>query len=513
MVRRLLMMVVLALAWVAPARADDISASGRGVVRIVTIAVVDDEVVGFGHGSGFAVAPNRIVTNAHVVELADRYPGNVVIGIVPSEGDKSYQGKLIAIDQQRDLALIEFSGIRLPPLTLYTGAPGDGEALIALGYPGNVDLATARSAADFINPQSPVRSQGGFAGTRALQGTSVLLHTASIARGNSGGPLLDRCGRVLGVNSAITRADEGDSTFAFAIAGNELAAFLQRAKQPFATVSVPCTSIEEQLAQERNADEKARLDAEARARADAVKSASEREDAISQARARNIVARENHMAGAAVLLVLGALALGGAGLLLSRDRRREAIWLAAGGGVLMLGAVVLFLTRPDFDESHILPVPKANAGAAVPDQMALGRMTCALVPERSRITVSNVDRVELDIGADGCINGRTQYAESGTLWQRILVPDQDQTVSVLVYDPATKTYTNTRYLLSSEQMTKARQLRTGVELKTCSADQAARANLAAQQQALRAALPPVYNEKLVYSCSPGPSGPPSAAAK
>ncbi len=53
-----------------PARADDISAAGRGVVRIVTIAVMDDEVVGFGHGSGFAVAPNRIVTNAHVVEAA-----------------------------------------------------------------------------------------------------------------------------------------------------------------------------------------------------------------------------------------------------------------------------------------------------------------------------------------------------------------------------------------------------------------------------------------------------------
>nr|WP_294817120.1 trypsin-like peptidase domain-containing protein [uncultured Sphingomonas sp.] len=510
---RFWLFLALLVATIQPARADDISASARGVVRIVTIAVVDDEVVGFGHGSGFAVAPNRIVTNAHVVELADRYPDNVVIGIVPSEGDKSYQGKLIAIDQQRDLALIEFTGVRLPPLTLYTGAPGDGEALIALGYPGNVDLATARSAADFINPQSPVRSQGGFAGTRSLQGTSVLLHTASIARGNSGGPLLDRCGRVLGVNSAITRADEGDSTFAFAIAGNELAAFLQGAKQPFATVSVPCTSVEEQLAQERNADEKARLDAEARARADAAKSATEREDTLSQARARNIVARENHMAGAGLLLVLGALALGGAGLLLSRDRRREAIWIAVGGGVLMLGAVVLFLTRPDFDESRMLSMPKASAGAAVPDQGAGGRMTCSLVPERSRITVSNVDKVALDVGTDGCINGRTQYAESGTTWQRILVPDEDQTVSMLVYDPATRTYTNTRYLLSSDQMAKARQLRTGVELKTCSSDQAARANLATRQQALRAALPPVYNEKLVYSCSAAPSGPPSAAAK
>lgn len=140
-------------------------------------------------------------------------------------------------------------------------------------------------------------------------------------------------------------------------------------------------------------------------------------------------------------------------------------------------------------------------------------MTCSLVPERSRITVSNVDKVALDVGTDGCINGRTQYAESGTTWQRILVPDEDQTVSMLVYDPATRTYTNTRYLLSSDQMAKARQLRTGVELKTCSSDQAARANLATRQQALRAALPPVYNEKLVYSCSAAPSGPPSAAAK
>ncbi|NIJ22393.1 S1-C subfamily serine protease [Sphingomonas naasensis] len=513
MVRRLLMMVVLALTCIGPARADDISASARGVVRIVTIAVVDDEVVGFGHGSGFAVAPNRIVTNAHVVELADRYPGNVVIGVVPSEGDKSWQGKLIAIDQQRDLALIEFSGVRLPPLTLYTGAPGDGESLIALGYPGNVDLATVRSAADFIKPLSPVRSQGGFAGNRMLEGTNVLLHTANIARGNSGGPLLDRCGRVLGVNSAITRADEGDSTFAFAIAGNELAAFLQGAKQPFATVNVPCTSVEEQLALERNADEKARFDADERARADAAKSAGERADAIAQARARNVVSRENHMAGAAVLLVFGALALGAAGLLLSRDRRREAIWLAAGGGVLMLGAVVLFLTRPDFDESRILPVPKASAGAALPAPAALGRMSCTIVPERSRVTVSQTETVDLDVGADGCINGRTQYAESGATWQRILVPDQDQTVSVTVWDPANRIYTNTRYLLTSAQMEKARQLRASVPLKSCSADQAARASLATQQQALRAALPSVYNEKLVYSCSPGASGPPAATPK
>ncbi|MBX3566016.1 MAG: trypsin-like peptidase domain-containing protein [Sphingomonas sp.] len=507
--RRLLMLVALVLVWGAsPARADDISASGRGVVRIVTIAVVGDEVVGFGHGSGFAVAPNRIVTNAHVVDLAQRYPDNVVIGVVPSEGDKSFQGKLIKIDTSRDLALIEFTGARLPALTLYTGAPSDGEALFALGYPGNVDMATVRSAGDFIRPQSPVRSQGGFAGMRTLQGTSVLLHTANIARGNSGGPLLDRCGRVLGVNSAITRADEGDATFAFAISGKELAAFLAEAKQPVGQVAVPCTSVEEQMAQERDADEKARADAEALARSNAARTESERQDAIAQARNRNESTRENYMAGAALLLVFGALALGGGGLLLSRDRQREAIWVAAGGGILMLGAIALFFSRPSFDESKVMPVPKLGGGT-LPGEAAKGRLVCTLVPERSRVTVTATDKVDLDLGEDGCINGRTQYAEASGHWQRILVPDQEQTVSVLDYDPGTSTYTHTRYLLSSEQMAKARGLRKGVPLKTCSPDQAKRAELATQQQAIRAALPAVYNEKLVYRCTAGAEGPPA----
>ncbi|HTG37694.1 S1C family serine protease, partial [Sphingomonas sp.] len=250
----LLAMLVVAI---APARADDISAAARGVVRVVTVAMVDDEVVDFGHGSGFAVAPNRVVTNAHVVELAARYPDNVVVGVVPSEGERSVQGRLIAVDPARDLALIEFGEVRLPPLTLYTGAVEDGQALVSLGYPGNVDLATAQSAADFIRPQSPVRSQGNYSGVRSLGGTQVLLHTAGIARGNSGGPLLDACGRVLGVNSAITRADDGDAGFGFAIADAELMAFLREAGQSVAGVATPCTSIEAQLASERDADARA----------------------------------------------------------------------------------------------------------------------------------------------------------------------------------------------------------------------------------------------------------------
>ena len=117
--------------------------------------------------------------------------------------------------------------------------------------------------------------------------------------------------------------------------------------------------------------------------------------------------------------------------------------------------------------------------------------------------MSNTETVNLAIGTDGCINGKTQYAESGSHWTRILVPNDEATVSVLDYDPRGHTYTNTRYLLSSDAMTRLRALRTQVTLKNCSSDQAARGNLATRQQEIRASLPPVYNEKLVYRCTAG----------
>jgi hypothetical protein len=489
-----------------PARADDISAAARGVVRVVTVAMADDEVVGFGHGSGFAVAPNRVVTNAHVVELAAQYPDNVVIGIVPSEGERSVQGRLIAVDPARDLALIEFGEVRLPPLAIYSGPVEDGEALVSLGYPGNVDLATARSAADFIRPLSPVRSQGNYSGARSLGGTQVLLHTAGIARGNSGGPLLDRCGRVIGVNSAITRADDGDAGFGFAIADAELMAFLREAGQSVASVGAACTSIESQLASERDADARTAAAEAAAARETAEKNAAARAQAIEDAREANERTRENFLGIAALLLVVGALAVGGGGLLYQRGKQREAIWAGAGGAALMLAAVLVFLLRPAFDPERAEASARATAPTPTPTATsgdptaAIGALACTIDPARSRVTVSATDDVALDWGADGCVNGRTQYAEAGRRWARILVPDGEQTVSLLEFDPASRTYTNTRYLLSAQRMTEARALRKEVQLKQCSTDQAARASLASQQSAIRAALPQLPNERLVYRC-------------
>lgn len=498
MIRRLLLLLAL-LAAATPAAADDIGATARGVVRIVTIAVVDGQVVGFGHGSGVAIAPNRVVTNAHVTELAQRYPDNVVVGVVPSEGDKSFQGHVVAYDAKADLAMIEFSGARLPPATLYTGPVNEGDPVVALGYPGNVDLATARSAADYIRPTSPVRSEGVFSGRRSLTGVEVLLHTASIARGNSGGPLLDRCGRVIGVNSALTKAEEGDSTFGFAIADAELLAFLATAKQPISQVTLPCTSIDERLRQDREAAAAAADAQVAAAQVADSKATLAREQAMDAARAKLERHIENIIAIAAVLLVLAALAVGGAGMLEMREQRREAIWALSAGGVLFVASALVFLTRP----AGAVVLPEAPVASATTTDQGYGRYACRIQPKRSRINLTTPQDVSLDFGRDGCINGRTQYAENGKKWERILVPSDEQTVRVLEFDSAAKTYTDSRYYLTAPQMAEARKLRGGVEQKACTPNEADRQKLRSQQSAIRDALPAQPDEWLVYQCSAG----------
>src|SRR3546814_7579788 len=109
-----------------------------------------------------------------------------------------------SIDTARDLALIGMDEGRVPSAAVYTGPLDSGADVVALGYPGNVDLATARSAADYITPRIPVRSEGNVSNRRAVDGVAMLVHTAKISRGNSGGPLVDQCGRIVG----ITRSEE-----------------------------------------------------------------------------------------------------------------------------------------------------------------------------------------------------------------------------------------------------------------------------------------------------------------
>jgi V8-like Glu-specific endopeptidase len=495
----LLAMLTFALP-AAPARADDISVAGRSVVRVVVISFGEEgEVTGFGHGSGFAVAPNRVVTNAHVVaqvRQAEQEGRTVSVGVVPSQGAQASRARILAIDPARDLALLEVEDARIPPIPLYVGPLDDGVQIAALGYPGNVDLATARSADDYIQPLPPTRSVGIFSNVRPINGITTLLHTANIARGHSGGPLLDQCGRVLGVNTLITRNQDGDAPFAFAVANRELTAFLGQNRQPYQSVTTACVSMTDRLRQDQE-----RAAAEERARQQAAETAARQAQQTRQDNLNSIMEmRENRLALSVLLLVLSLLAFGGCFLLVIKNRSKHAKIMGGVGAGLLILAIIAFIARPSLSTVQEAQA-KASEAQPGPGRFA-GPNVCRLVQERSRLTISRADDVPLDWNPTGCVNGRTQYAQDGQTWRRILISAEQPVVSVSQFRPDTGEYVLTRYQLDNATMERVRATRRANEPRNCSADPEARIILADQQRDIAAMLPPLANanERLVYSC-------------
>lgn len=511
---RLLGALALLFALLAlPASADpgDVDAAARGVVRVVIIGSEDGQPSPVSHGTGFAVSPTRIVTNAHVVAEAAQ-DDTLRIGIVPAEGEGGAFARIVAVSPRNDLALLEIAegGLRLPPLALAGGSIANLGEVAAVGYPMNVDVAQGLGMNDIFRAQPPVKSRGFISGVRPSRQFDTILHTAPIARGNSGGPLLDACGRVIGVNSFSTDGASGDAEFYFAVTLRELVPFLRGNGVEPVVNALPCRSIDE-----LNAAERQRLEAEqsqARARlAERTETLREvRETARLAAQMEVIAARENRMALAFVAL-LAAIGMAYAasqwrGDEARRDRARIAAGLAA---ACIIVAALLWVTRPGLAEIEDRVAaaiakaegraPPAPAGAA--EGAAEGALICTLVPERSRVTSARTDDVAFEWSAQGCVNGRTQYGlGQGGEWQRVFAAQDDAAVAVNTYDPATRTLRTDRYLLGQDALAAAREARAAYSPPACGTPDAAR-TLGEQQSALIAALPDRPNERLVYSCT------------
>lgn len=143
-----------------PALADpgDIDAAARGVVRVIVVGGEGEEVFPVSHGSGFAVDAETIVTNAHVVSeaVAD---ADLAIGLVPSNGGGAVYGRVIAVSPRNDLALVRTTRpMHLSPLTIAGNAPANATAVLAIGYPMNVDQAQGLGEDDLFRAQPPVTS-------------------------------------------------------------------------------------------------------------------------------------------------------------------------------------------------------------------------------------------------------------------------------------------------------------------------------------------------------------------
>jgi serine protease Do len=512
MVRLLLSILLLLVPGALAAEPLDIEAAARGVVRVVIVGRDGEGVFPVSHGSGFAVAPDRIVTNAHVVQAAER-DAELRVAVVPPESGGAVLGRVIAIDPRADLALIALeAGARLPPLALAGGALPDSGEVAAVGYPMNVDKAQGLSIDDIFTAQPPVKSRGFLSGSRPSREFDSVLHTAPIARGNSGGPLLDACGRVIGVNSFGAESGGADAEFFFAVSARELLRFLRAHGVGARVNETPCRSLADLEAEEqaRSQAEQQTARAALEQRAEARRARQDR--ARFEAEMRVMAERDDRLLASMVLLLLAAglgwwawekrnrVGEGGEALPWPRANRLA----AAGAGAALLGAVFLQVTRPGIEEidriaAAALGGDREAAPVALDGAEGTNAFVCRLDAQRSRVTTSATDDIALAWSPSGCVNGRTQYGFSQGVWSRVLVPNEDQEVSVNSFDPPRREFRTERYLLSQGAMARARAARGAYVAPACGGETAA-ATLGEQQRGVLDALPAKPNERLIYRC-------------
>ena len=503
MTRLFLRLALLFTALILPATAHadqkDIDVAARAVVRVVIIQRTPDGPRYVGHGTGFAVEPNKIVTNEHVIKDALQRSDLLVV-VVPSEGDDFTGAKVIRADARRDLALLEIVGdLRLPPLTLVTNfVPADNE-VVAMGYPGVVEFPTMDSPGELIESAVPITTRGTVSAERERNGVSLYLHQADIAGGNSGGPLVDKCGRVLGVNSAVTMSGQGEGEFYFAVQNRELLPFLRAADIKPKTTDIPCRSLAD-VQREQDARDAA-TEAEQRAEAErlAAAAAEQREKVATEVQEE----RENMMAIAAVLLVIAAgVGVFAAMNLQNQHSRQRGFILGAIAGVAAIGAGMVWIARPgDSDVADRLANGtdgNSSDGETSSAAFVAGSVICTLDLDRSRITSDPKRDHDFEWSEAGC-HGTTQYELRGDAWQRIFVPQEDYMVRTASINPESGEYRIERYLLPRSQWQVARETRMSYDPPSCGAMNGSE-RLGDLQDRVFDLLPEEPDERLIYTC-------------
>ena len=161
-------------------------------------------------GSGFILGKDTILTNRHVVSGRDpRF-------LITSPSGSKSEGEVVYIDRKLDFAVVKASGInRSSPLPLcYRSYPFPGQTVVALGSPlGLAGTVTTGIVSAVRSPQ-----EGGDLKGIAPNYITLIQTDASISPGNSGGPLLNNRGEVIGVNTwSSARGGAQNINFAISI--------------------------------------------------------------------------------------------------------------------------------------------------------------------------------------------------------------------------------------------------------------------------------------------------------
>lgn len=255
-VRRVVFAAVVGLVWVMTGVSSVTAEDFEEIVVTADKAMGRTVAMEAGTGSGFLLAPVPdssdfyYLTNKHVIE------GSRALAVFFSSNGEifQYNAKVLHTSAGLDLAVLRLSpdGDTLPDPVFLPIASRDmrkGEPVAALGYPGSADAKISNY--ENLALIETTLTQGAvskvFMGTWVRGGSSleIVQHTASVNTGNSGGPLLDSCGQVIGVNTQISVMTPSgvptNGTF-WASSSNSIAGFLSIVKVPYYVENSSCGS-------------------------------------------------------------------------------------------------------------------------------------------------------------------------------------------------------------------------------------------------------------------------------
>lgn len=166
-------------------------------------------------GSGFVYAPHRVVTNAHVVAGTDQVAVQV-------SKDHTLPATVVLFDPQVDVAVLDVPALDAAPLPLSGLAAENGTPAVVLGYPedGPYTIRNARIRTEATVNGSDIYGRGNVQ-------RDIYSVRAIVRSGNSGGPLIDYTGHVLGMVFA-TALDSSDT--GYALTAGQLGADLARGR-------------------------------------------------------------------------------------------------------------------------------------------------------------------------------------------------------------------------------------------------------------------------------------------
>lgn len=172
-----------------------VEATRNSVVKIRGVATSCQKVL---EGSGFVIAPNRVMSNAHVVAGAETVTVEV--------GGQTYEATVVAYDPHQDISILAVPDLPSVPLIFDDSEAEPTTDAIVMGYPGGGDFAATPARV-----RETIELNGPDIYNSTTVNRTVYTIRGTVRQGNSGGPMIDKDGRVLGVvfGAAVDDADTG----------------------------------------------------------------------------------------------------------------------------------------------------------------------------------------------------------------------------------------------------------------------------------------------------------------